>query len=467
MIRFLRWAGMRVAAFFSAGLLLAGCATAPIAEPAGTLAGSVAADPFTLLAEVDRLAAVDLWPGFDPSTIPLAIYDGERTLLFRHPRPPAGFEPLPGRSDVMAFAGRYPAVVGNSSIDLGGAGTATLMPLAAAVPLRSHAALLIHEAFHVYQRHRHPGWSANEVELFTYPVEDPRLLTLRRLEMKALRRAFASGTQEETACWARAALEHRQERFSTIPAGSATYERQTELNEGLATYVEWRARGDANAFELPSEEFAPEAVRQRAYQTGLALALLLDRFSPGWRHALEQDETASLDGLLSNAVAARSSRGSPCTFTRRERERIQAVATADVRALATRRAEQRRGFLGQPGWAVVIASGRVPLFPQGFDPLNVLLVAPREVLHTRFLKLGNDAGVVEVLGRDVLTSAAGEHPLFNGVRSLTLTGFADEPVVTIRNGVLTLEADGVAAEFRGAALERDVHTLTIRLSNMP
>ncbi|HEV2130590.1 MAG TPA: hypothetical protein VGR27_05785 [Longimicrobiaceae bacterium] len=420
-------------------------------------------DPFAVVAEADRLAARDLWPGFDPRTIPVAIYNGEHTLLFRHPAPPEGFEPVPGREGVWAFAGRHPSVIANSSVELGGVRTATLLPPTAAVPVRPRAALLIHEAFHVFQRERHPAWSANEVELFTYPVDNTDLLALRRLETEALRRALASSTTDQAGCWTRTALDLRRQRFAALSAGSVAYERHTELNEGLATYVAWRATGEPDSPLLPAEEFAPEAVRQRAYQTGVALARLLDQFSPTWRTALEQNDSTPLDVLLSTALATRASSAPACGLTPTERDRIHSAAAESVNTLRSRRTEQRRAFLEQPGWRLVIAAPGAPLFPRGFDPLNVQVVTMREVLHTRFLKLGNETGEIEVLGRAALTEAAGEHPLFNGVRSLTVTGLANDPVITEANGVVTVKADGVAAELHGATVERSGQTVTVRL----
>lgn len=65
-----------------------------------------------LLAEFDRQAAKALWPGFDPRRTPLAIYDGRVTWLVRHPSPPG-------------------------------------------VDARHLAGVMIHEAFHVFQRARH------------------------------------------------------------------------------------------------------------------------------------------------------------------------------------------------------------------------------------------------------------------------------------------------------------------------
>jgi hypothetical protein len=223
------------------------------------LAGSVVAEPpntLAVMAEADRMGAADLWPGFDPRRIPVEIFDGERTLLFHHPSPPADFQAVPGQQGVQAFAGRHPTVTANSSVELGGVSTATVMP------------------------------------------------------------------------------------------------------------------GDAN------------------------------------------------------------------------------VST-------TRRAE--------PGWRLVISAPGAPLFPKGFDPWNVQIVAPGEVLHARFIELGSDAGRIEVIGRASLTQAAGEHPLFNGVRTLTVTGLAAEPVIDEKEGAVKIQADGLQVDLKGGKIERAGQVVTVKL----
>ncbi|MDX2206085.1 MAG: hypothetical protein SFU57_00425 [Gemmatimonadales bacterium] len=445
------------------GLIASGCRPSSAPEHITPVPEVAATDAFAVLAKADQIAARDLWPGFDPRTIPVAIYDGERTLLFRHPSPPEGFQPVPGRDAVYAYTGRYPSVTANSSAELGGVQTATLMPPTSVGSLRAFAGILIHEAFHVYQREHHPGWTANEVELFTYPVDDPELLALRRSETEALRRAIALRDADRAACWTRTALELRRKRFGALPSGSAAYERYTELNEGLATYVERRATGEPDSTVLGMEEFAPEAIRLRAYRSGVAIARLLDRFSPAWRTALEQSDSLPLDIMLSAALATPASGAPGCALLATDLKRIQAASAMDIGTLRARRIESKRAFLEQPGWNLVIVAAGAPLFPQGFDPLNLQSVSGGEVLHTRFVKVGNDSGAIEVLGRAALTEAAGVHPLFNGVRTLTVTGLAGEPVITDANGVVTVAAEGVTAELRGSTVERTGQTVTVRM----
>lgn len=483
------------------GIALVALALIPASCGSGPGPATTGADPFAVIAEADRLAARDLWPGFAPTTIPVAIYDGEQTLLFRHPGPPEEFSRVPDRDGVWTYAGRHPSVVANTSTELAGVRTATLMPAASQAALQARAGILIHELFHVFQRERHPGWSANEAEFFTYPVDDAAQLALRRLETEALRRALAVNDPDEVACWTGTALELRRDRFALLPAGAVGYERGTELNEGLAAYVEHRATGAPDQTILPPEDFAPDAIRTRGYRTGVALARLLDRLSPAWRDTLEANDGTALDLLLaaaydtvstgdaeasstsaaistasaaasttpaaaptaSAASAAHTARRAGCDFTPAELERARAAADKDVAALRSRREDARRSFLDRGGWTLVVDASDTPLFPQGFDPLNVQVVAPGEVLHARYVKVGNESNVVEVIGVAALTEAAGPHPLFNGVRSLTITGLEEEPQIETTAGVATLAAPGISATLPGATAERHGRTITLRL----
>ena len=466
---------------------------------------------FAIAREVERIAVErTFWPGFDPLSVPLAIYSGDRTYLFRHPSPPEGFAPLPGAGPaILVYDGRHPAVIANTSVEIGGVVTATLLADGGAgepLGLRELAAVALHEAFHVFQRQRHPRWSANEADLLTYPTDDAGLLALRRRESAALRRALAAltGADDATAaCWARLALEARRERFAAMEPAFAAYERGAEMNEGLAAYIEVRAAGRATV-ELPESGFPPAAVRVRAYTVGPALAFLLDRFRPGWQVALEEDDAQHLDELLRAALdaragevrrgevragdasagdarsgdarsgAARLGDAGRCGFDAGEAAELERVAREDVAALIARRAERRKAFDARDGWRVVVepAAGR-PLWPQGFDPINLEHV-DGGLLHTRFLRIGNDSGELEAIdgeGADieVLTEAAGPHPLFAGIARATIAGLVERPEVgggdrrSDDGGRIVLRAPGFTASFRDADVEERGRVLVVRL----
>lgn len=421
-----------------------------------------AGDPFAVMDEVDRMAAAELWPGFGPRRIPAAIYDGRNTLLFRHPNPPEGFVSLSSRQNVWAFAGRHDSVTANAPVKLNGVWTATaLLTPERRVTTRDAAATVVHEMFHVFQRERHAEWQANELDLFAYPFDDAEVLRLRRLESEALRRAAGDKiAPRAAACWAASAIELRRARFARMPKGSVAYERASEFNEGLAEYVEARAAGRRGS-GLPPREFAAEEIRHRVYLTGRALAVLLDRFSPRWKQQIEAGEKRSLDELLEAALP----RAARCELPATVREAARLRAQGDVAKLNAEREAARRDYLARDGWRLVLTSAEgLPLWPQGFDPLNLRRLTAAELLHTRHLKLGNDAGAIEILNRAALTEGAGEHPLFNGVRRLVVAGLPAEPSVEESGGKTKITAADLEAEFRSARVARDGRTLTVQLT---
>jgi hypothetical protein len=433
---------------------------------------AAAQDPERALAverEVERLAAQRvLWPGYDPLAIPLAVFTGERTYLFRHPKPPEGFSPVAGsRPTAFAFQGRHPAVTSNTSAEIGGNVSATLLVdrPGAGTSTTDLAAVALHEAFHVYQRQHHTSWSGNEGDLFLYPTDDVRLLGLRRLESEALRRALDARDTAGAACWARLVLGYRRERFAAMDSAFSRYERRTELNEGLAAYIQLIAAGKATV-EIPATEFPPAKVRDRTYVSGPALAFLLDRLRPGWQAALEADDKQYLDRMLESALGQKPA---PCALAADEIERIEKTAKADVAAVIAARGERRNAFDARPGWRVAVeAAPGKPLWPQGFDPLNVERVEGG-ILHTRFVRLGNDAGDLEAIdeaGADLeaITEGVGPHPLFNGVRRITIAGLA-KPVTTTELGKVTVRAPGFTAQFKNAGLEVKGTEVLVRLES--
>lgn len=409
------------------------------------------------------------WPGFDAASIPLAIYDGQTTTLFRHPAPPQGFAPLANAALGAVMTGRHPAITANSSADIGGRGTATLMvdANAASRDVTGLAAVALHEAFHVFQREHHQEWVGNEADMFTYPVDDARRLALRRLETDALRKAQLAVSARDASCWARAFVTLRAARYDGLDSAFSNYERLTELNEGLANYIQTLANGK-HTVTFPADEFAASAVRLRTYTTGSAIALLLDRVSPRWQESLEAHDQNSLDRLLAAALSRRPASANACAHSARERDNALRVAQADSAAIATSRSARRVAFDARGGRRlVVVAADGAPLWPQGFDPLNVERVNGG-VLHARYLKLGNDAGSIELIDEEegdieAFTVGAGAHPLFNGVQRLSMVGFA-APKVREQADTVTIVAKGVKLSLRGAALRRSGDSLVVLLA---
>lgn len=439
----------------------------------GACSDQVTTDEIAVLVakEVERSAnAQNFWPRFDPMAVPLAIYDGKFTYLFRHPEPPEGFaRSKKGEGTGFIYSGRHPAMTANSSADIGGTMTATLLveDIKPGQSISMLAGVAVHEAFHVFQRERHPDWAANEGDLFMYPVDSSALLSLRRLETEALRRALEHPDPPESQCWTELALSLRARRFEEMDSQFAAYERGTELNEGLATYVQYQADG-RKTVTFPTGGFEAADVRSRAYVTGAVFARLLDRIDTEWRDPFDADGRQSLDEALRSKLASRGTKPSDrCEFTDTEILSANERALRDVAVIAATRNERRARFDERKTWRLVIkAADGKPLWPQGFDPLNVERLQGG-ILHTRFLRLGNDQGHVETIDTgdvdiEAFTVGAGTHPLFNGIREVSIVGLSEQEFTT-RGDNVSLQIPGLNAEFAQASIHRSGRETVVQL----
>ena len=420
-----------------------------------------------LAREIERLAARgELWPGFDPLAIPLVFYDGDDTYLFRCSEVPEGFREMRvGECDVLVYDGRYPVVTASSVVEIAGTPAASVMfDQSANQAPTVLASLAIHEAFHVYQQACHPTWQGNEVVLYLYPVDDANLLSLRRMETEALRRALAANGVQKKRCWTLRALKARQDRYAGMSPEFSAYERGTELLEGLASYVEAMSVGQTSV-DLPREGYAADEVRGRCYDIGHALAVLLDAFAPMWKTVFEEDDEQALDLYLAEAL---KKSGRQCgDFTEAEIAHFEDVAREDVQNLLAQRSEEKRAFDSQAGMRLsVIASDTVPLRVSGTDPSNLRIVEGG-VLHTRFVHIRHESGQLEMLTDRmddvvVLTVAVGPHPLMNGVLRLTIAGLDTLDVVS-DGGAVNISGSSLTAQFTNATVDENNGEVTVYL----
>ena len=418
--------------------------------------------PAEVMETFDRLAEQPLWPGFDPSSSPVALFTGEETVLYRFPGTPEGFAPAPDGGPLV-FPGRHPMILANTSTELDGHPLATVILTGSADRTAdSLAALTIHELFHVYQRREHPSWTANEASLFSYPVADEKLYALRLLETDAMRRALAADSPAARDAWATEALHIRLDRFERMDEASAAYERDQELNEGLAQYVQDLALGADPADRFPERGWAPEEVRPRAYATGQFFATLLDAHLPAWKELYNSGLDASLDTALLIALA-----GEKVTPAQHDQEQLAAARTTAAERIASYELtlhDAERRLRDEAEWTVLVRveEGANLLGLRGFDPLNVLALGDGKVLHTRMLLLASDGTAVEITDAEALSYGPNDHPLFQGVRWV-LIATDDEPQVTAGNDGVRVTGPGFEVTAPSAALETDREERQLRV----
>ena len=392
--------------------------------------------------EVRRLQAVSYWPGFNPGTIAAAVFDGEDTYLFDFPSLPKNFRPVEGRGGVSVFPGQHPAVIGNRRVQLDGVWVATSIPRlftssgGRPFTLTETAAVLIHEKFHVFQALRHPDWKPNDLALFDYPADSIEAVTLRQMEIEELRRAVRAEREEDARGWARAFLNIRRQRLAALPARHARYEREAQRLEGLAEYVEFLARGHGLEEDFPASEFAPSAPREMAYGEGRWVAALLDRLSPRWKEAMEEGEFAYPEQKLDSVL--RGGPG-PRVFSSDELRLFREQAAAALDKKSAERGRLARAFESKMGTEIEIDARDDPLHIEMFDPFTIEAVGTGKMIHTQWLVLKNDNGVVRIYDKPCLTEI---NDLLQVVR-LVITG------ISVRKpNLAALTREGIAAVFR-------------------
>ncbi|MBI1296543.1 hypothetical protein GC175_16435 [bacterium] len=193
-----------------------------------------------------------------------------------------------------------------------------------------HIAAVVHESFHAYQAiEAEDRLQRAEVAARTgepaYPWHDAEVMAAWQSELDLLANAVRAESDDEARQLARQFLTQRAERRAGLASTLVVYEKHREWVEGLARYAEleiWHAADTADTY-TPVTALASDAdfdsyrnyttrwnrevdqIRRMAgdegdgrfYYSGMAQAVLLDRFMPGWKTQI-MDEGVWLDTLL-------------------------------------------------------------------------------------------------------------------------------------------------------------------------
>ena len=436
----------------------------------------------TVIRMLEEVAAKKVWPGFEPSTWPLALYDGEKTFLLWHPDPPAEFKPVPGRPGVLICPGRYPGVEAGSTCDIAGVRTATLI-VTSGVNKRA----LIEETFHVFWLARHRVFRPDEMARYAYPLTDAENLAGLLAEGEALARALEAGAPEQAWRWVAAALEQRSGRRFRLDEESATFETDLEMLEGPANFTGDFAMGWTSAMtatDLRRQNYANatgkwkrglEEIRWRFYYTGEAMGWLLERLLPGWKERLEAEHNLTMQRLLEAELARNGS--TPSAFTAAEKAAFRADAEWAIADLARRRSDLRAELEARGGARLIVetAPEAEPLQLGRFATLNLFVLGNGQVVHAKFISLSDSNGSVELTNPDFawgsyggvigLTESAGRRPLGDGTRRLTVFGIRGQPKIERKDGTVAIEAPGVRLKWKGAEVVTEGATIKVKVGS--
>ncbi len=450
-------------------LLLATVSSSASAQPPPP---TLQPDVFAYVRVLDEAATKNLWPGFDPSQWPVALFDGEKTVLLRHPSPPPEFVAMPDRPGVRVAPGRHASVVSNSTREIGGVRTATVIA-SAGQGVESTMLATVEEVFHVFWLARHPSFRPNEMARYAYPVRDVGNAAWLLAEDEALARALNADSGEDAARWAAAALQIRRARTPALSEAVRVFETALETMEGTANYVARRALGQGPAQTAARLRTARPAdgTRWRFYDSGAALCFLLDRVDADWKTRSDKEPEVPLADLLAAALARAAVE--PHTFSGPDLAGFDASAATAVAQLVERQQRLRVELLARPGARIIITvgDGAEPFAVKRFDPINLFVLDAGEVAQANFITLAGPHGSIELTnpafarqsfaGTVAITVAAGPHPLANGIRQVTIVGVQDGPRVEREKDALTIVGKGLRLELRGADARADGETLRV------
>ena len=338
-----------------------GLPSSPVKLQVDPLLIAEAAEVWALIASPDN----PIWPGWDASSTPLLFYlPGEQDVLINHPHPPDGFLPYTGPISFpggRVFLRNGPTILQwdgqNTSKDI--AGVRTLVVADTLSNLRNHVkdllqdtrpaaekvqalnfsdlatdpydqlAMVVHEAFHVFQNAQAPDKGANEMLLLQYPVlsveNNVGLAQEGSALAEALRATDGAAVRRAAVRW----LALRKDRRASLPAKAVEYEDGCEFKEGLAKYTGYRlfqvlegrepgaamswAQGFAGYADLaPQREqliesmlkhmsgavivnndpYGTAPLRMRLYYSGMAVGAMLDKLTSNWKSRIFSPDTS-------------------------------------------------------------------------------------------------------------------------------------------------------------------------------
>ncbi len=404
--------------------------------------------PIEIFKKQSDIITKNLWPNYDPMEIPVAIYDGEKTYLIRHSSPPEDFEPLAGHEGVFVCEGRYSSIVANTSTDINGILTSVCMTsIGSGKSVEQFVSTIVHESFHVFQKEYYGNWNVNEASTFTYPSTNAEIWELRKEIMIVLKHAINSPRDVDAIGWAIYVLELRDRRFNLMNEETRNYDRGMELLEGTARYVQFKSLNklEENCFE--EMEFLPTDARRPSYSVGCAFAVLLDRFMPDWKDEFTTENRPFLDDMLKTAIHNLDYDSK--SLGKKELKILRKSAKKEVAAVVKDRENMLDEFLDKPGWTFILEPGKDnPLWPNGFDPMNVVCIDEVQTLHNRFVKLGNSFASIETMDHQALTFASAEHPIFTGISKVVVTGLENKPVIIEDGDLRIVETEKMKAVFK-------------------
>lgn len=328
-----------------------------------------------------------LWPGFDLSMQPFALYDrGRLALLVNHPNPPRGFTPLAGvpaalKGRVHQRAGSLDALdrAQDLTVPLGGVKVAFIPYMYLTYDGQVQPREFIPPLFSAHTREAFAGvralQQAAEAASRAYPSRNVENTALSNLENRILGIALLQNSPDKRREYGRFFLAVRKSRHAMLDGRIARYEDFTERLEGAMRYAETAATmlgASPGHHPLPGTRWEREANddrmlvarlsqpldneqtrKSRLSATGTAMGLILDRLGDAtWKQRVTKG--ASIPEAFAAGVGYRA-RDTGALFAEAKRRFAYDELRTAAQDATVRLPASYKEFLKNPGARITLA----------------------------------------------------------------------------------------------------------------
>jgi len=306
--------------------------------------------------------------------------------------------------------------------------------------------LVIHEAFHVFQDKQAPDKRANEMLLLYYPVLSVQNNVEFAQEATALAEALRA---TDTPAFRRAAvrwLALRKDRRSGLPPKAVEYEDEVEFTEGLAKYTEYRlfqvlkgtapgpamfwaqgfvgyddlapqrerlieqmVQGMSGATVVNNDPYGTAPARWRLYFSGMAVGVMLDRLSPGWKKGIFSPGV-SLTSLVDEALRPSQAELEQALTAAKSGAAYAALVESKTKLAQEGKARAEsvvKEIEAGPGVGLVVDYSQLgsPKLGMAFTPFGITVVDDARTIFSQVpieISFGNDGEVAQKVAAPLL-----------------------------------------------------------------
>ncbi|MFN7252399.1 MAG: hypothetical protein ACK4M9_16710 [Anaerobacillus sp.] len=373
------------------------------------------------------------WSGFQ--SVAYALYDKNDVYLFNHPRMTKNQKYQILKWDkqfigcTIILYDDYPTAIVNFELY---------------EDYASIYSILVHELFHGYQYVKGEKRFPNEIVGITYPLTKENV-ELRNKERSSLYCALLENNRMKKKQYLNTFIALREKR-AAIMNNYLLYENLVETIEGPAWYVELKAYSEKSPLDHNSvlEKYGQHLIdkynstldiRRSCYSSGLAMCVLLDEFSPGWKeHFLGNEET--LYDLLKQL-----SKG----FVKIDDVEISPETEEVISAAKNNRRKAFESFEQQKGIHLFIEG---EITAKSFDPMNIVPFEER-LLHKNFIMVSMNKEDY-LLQQPVIT--------YGGLQNINKLHLLLKNTPIENGEYLTIEGVGI---IKGRRFEKQKNTLVL------